>query len=218
MRNGDLLEPPALDGIAAFRVRVDGDDVYVDRFEEPRRGRTMPMYACDPEQDPRVVAIIGAGAAAAAAAEALRQLFFIGRIVMIGPEEQWPYDRPNLSKDFLAGELEAKWLPLRSPEFYEEHTIERVVGRVTGLDVSTRTLTLDDGTAMTPDAVLIASGARPRRLPVPGGTCRASSCCALRQTPRRWSLLPAAPSAPSSSARASSAWRPRPASCLAACM
>src|SRR5450759_4793625 len=169
VRNGALLEPPALDGIAAFRVRVDGDDVYVDRFEEPRRGRTMPMYACDPEQDQRVVAIIVAGAAAAAAAEALRQQFFIGRIVMIGPEDQCPYDRPNLSKDFLAGELEAKWLPLRSPEFYEEHTIERVVGRVTGLDVSTRTLTLDDGTAMTPDAVLIASGARSRRLPVPGG-------------------------------------------------
>ena len=79
----------------------------------------MPMYACDPERDPRVVAIVGAGAAAAAAAEALRQLFFIGRIVMISPEEHWPYDRPNLSKDFLAGELEAKWLPLRSPEFYE---------------------------------------------------------------------------------------------------
>ena len=168
VRSGDLLEPPALDGIAAFRVRVDSGDVYVDRSEEPRRGRTMPMYACDPEQDPRIVAIIGAGAAAAAAAEALRQLFFIGRIVMIGPEEHWPYDRPNLSKDFLAGELEAKWLPLRSPEFYEEHTIERLVARVTDLDVATRTLTLDDGTAMTPDAVLIASGGRPRRLSVPG--------------------------------------------------
>jgi apoptosis-inducing factor 3 len=168
VRSGDLLEPPALDGIAAFRVRVDGDDVYVDRSEEPRRGRTMPMYACDPEQDPRVVAIIGAGAGAAAAAEALRQLFFIGRIVMIGPEAHWPYDRPNLSKDFLAGEVEAKWLSLRSPEFYEEHTIERLVARVTDLDVSTRTLTLDDGATMTPDAVLIASGARPRRLPVPG--------------------------------------------------
>ena len=62
VRSGDLLEPPALDGIAAFRVRVDGDDVFVDRSEEPHRGRTMPMYACDPEQDPRVVAIIGAGA------------------------------------------------------------------------------------------------------------------------------------------------------------
>ena len=168
VRNGDLLEPPSLDGIAAFRVRVDGDDVYVDRSEEPRRGRTMPMYACDPEQDPRVVAVIGAGAAAAAAVEALRQECFIGRIVMIGPEEHWPYDRPNLSKDFLAGELEAKWLPLRSPEFYEEHTIERLVARVTDLDVATRTITLDDGSTMTPDAVLIASGARPRRLPVPG--------------------------------------------------
>ena len=168
VRSGDLLEPPALDGIAAFRVRVEGDDVYVDRSEEPRRGRTMPMYACDPEQDPRVVAIIGAGAAAAVAAETLRQQLFIGRIVMIGPEEHWPYDRPNLSKDYLAGELEAKWLPLRSPEFYEEHTIERLIARVTDLDTATRTLALDDGSTMTPDAVLVASGARPRRLPVPG--------------------------------------------------
>ena len=128
----------------------------------------MPMYACDPEKDPRVVAVIGAGAAAAAAVEALLQQCFIGRIVMIGPEEHWPYDRPNLSKDFLAGELEAKWLPLRSPEFYEEHTIERLIGRVTDLDVATRTITLEDGSSMTPDAVLIASGARPRRLAVPG--------------------------------------------------
>jgi NADPH-dependent 2,4-dienoyl-CoA reductase/sulfur reductase-like enzyme/nitrite reductase/ring-hydroxylating ferredoxin subunit len=168
VRSGDLVEPPALDGIAAFRVRVDGDDIYVDRSEEPRRGRTMPMYGCDPEQDPRVAALIGGGAAAAAAAEALRQLCFVGRIVMIGPEEHWPYDRPNLSKDFLAGELEAKWLPLRSPEFYDEHTIERLVGRVTDLDVATRTLRLEDGSAMTPDAILIASGARPRRLSVPG--------------------------------------------------
>jgi apoptosis-inducing factor 3 len=168
VRSGDLLEPPSLDGIAAFRVRVDGDDVHVDRSEEPRRGRTMAMYTCDLEKDPRVVAIIGAGAAAAAAAEALLQECFIGRIVMVGPEEGWPYDRPNLSKDFLAGELEAKWLPLRSAEFYEEHAIERLVGRVTELDVATRTITFEDGSSMTPTAVLIASGARPRRLSVPG--------------------------------------------------
>lgn len=168
VRNGDLLEPPSLDGIAAFRVRVEGDDVYVDRSEEPRRGRTMPMYTCDPEKDPRVVAVIGAGAAAAAAVEALLQECFIGRIVMIGPEEHWPYDRPNLSKDFLAGELEGRWLPLRLPEFYEEHAIERLVGRVTDLDVATRRITLEDGSSMTPTAVLIASGARPRRLSVPG--------------------------------------------------
>jgi NADPH-dependent 2,4-dienoyl-CoA reductase/sulfur reductase-like enzyme/nitrite reductase/ring-hydroxylating ferredoxin subunit len=168
VRGGDLLEPPALDGIAAFRVRVDGDDVYVDRSEEPPRGRTMPMYGCDPEADARVFAIVGGGAAAAAAAEALRQECFVGRIVMISPEEHPPYDRPNLSKDYLAGELESRWLPLRAPEFYEEHSIERVVAAVTRLDAATRTLTLDDGTTMTPDAVLIASGARPRRPNVPG--------------------------------------------------
>jgi NADPH-dependent 2,4-dienoyl-CoA reductase/sulfur reductase-like enzyme/nitrite reductase/ring-hydroxylating ferredoxin subunit len=168
--SGDLLDPPALDGIAAFRVRVDGDDVYVDRSEEPRRGRTMPMYACDIAADKRLFAIIGGGAAAAAAAEALRQECYIGRIMVISDEDRWPYDRPNLSKDFLAGELEAKWLPLRSPEFYEEHVIERVVGRVTRLDVADRVVTLDDGTTFTPDAVLIATGARPRRLDVPGAS------------------------------------------------
>ena len=86
VRSGDLLEPPALDGIVAFRVRVDGDDVYVDRSEEPR-----------------LVVIIGCGAAAAAAVEELRQECFVGRILMISPEDSWPYDRPNLSKDFLAG-------------------------------------------------------------------------------------------------------------------
>ncbi len=168
VRRGDLLEPPSLDGIAAFRVRVEGEDVFVDRSEEPRRGRTMPMYACDLAADARVVAVIGGGGGAAAAVEALRQECFIGRIVMISPEEEWPYDRPNLSKDFLAGELDAKWLPLRSPEFYDEHTIEHLVARVTELDVGTRRLTLEDGSTMTPDAVLIAGGARPRRLDVPG--------------------------------------------------
>ncbi|HEY5388709.1 MAG TPA: FAD-dependent oxidoreductase, partial [Thermoleophilia bacterium] len=172
VRNGDLLEPPALDGIAAFRVRVEGDDVYVDRSEEPKRGRTMPMYACDLAADPREFVIIGAGAAAAAAAEALRQECFIGRILLISPEDEWPYDRPNLSKDFLAGELEAKWLPLRSPEFYQEHTIERIVARVTRLDVASRTITLEDGATLKPDAVLVASGARPRRLDVPGAGLR----------------------------------------------
>src|SRR5664280_2317266 len=144
VRSGDLLEPPALDGIAAFRVRVDGDDVYVDRSEESRRGRTMPMYACDLDADGRLFAVIGGGAAAAAAVETLRQECYIGRILVISPEDRWPYDRPNLSKDFLAGELEATWLPLRSPEFYEEHVIERRVASVTRLDVRTRTLLLDD--------------------------------------------------------------------------
>ncbi len=168
VRTGDLLDPPPLDGIAAFRVRVDGDDVFVDRGEEPQRGRTMPMYACDPAVDARLFVVIGGGGAAAAAVETLRQECYVGRIVLITPEDRWPYDRPNLSKDFLAGELEEKWLPLRAPEFYEEHAVERIAGSVVRLDVATRTVTLDDGAVLEPDAVLIASGARPVRLEVPG--------------------------------------------------
>jgi NADPH-dependent 2,4-dienoyl-CoA reductase/sulfur reductase-like enzyme/nitrite reductase/ring-hydroxylating ferredoxin subunit len=167
VRTGDLLDPPPLDGIAAFRVRVDGDDVYVDRDREPQ-GRTMPMYACDPAVDPRLFVMIGGGGAAAAAVETLRQDCYVGRIVLITPEDRWPYDRPNLSKDYLAGELEERWLPLRAPEFYEDHAVERVAGSVARLDVATRRVTLDDGAVLEPDAVLVASGARPVRLEVPG--------------------------------------------------
>lgn len=163
---GVLLEPPALDGITTYRVRIEGEDVFVSDEKLPRPADEN-MATFDPS-DGRLFVIIGAGAAAQAAAEELRRQGYAGRLLMIGPEEQWPYDRPNLSKDYLAGELEARWLPLRSPEFYEEHDIERVTGRVAKLDVVSRTITQDDGTVWTPDAVLIASGALPRRLDVPG--------------------------------------------------
>lgn len=167
VRGGGLLEPPALDGIRAFRVRVDGDDVYVDREAAPEEApavRPAPTGA----GDGRTFAVVGGGAAGAAAVETLRDEGFGGRIVMISAEDRWPYDRPNLSKDFLTGDLEAKWLPLRSPAFYEQRGIERLRARVRELDVTTRTLRLDDGQTLVPDAVLIASGARPRRLDVPG--------------------------------------------------
>lgn len=194
VRSGDLLEPPPLDGIAAFRVRVDGEDVYVDRSEEPSHGRTMPMYGCDPAADARLFAIIGGGAAAAAAVEALRQECFVGRILVISPEDHWPYDRPNLSKDYLAGEIEDKWLPLRAPEFYEENVVERVVGRVTQLDVPSRTVTFDDGTTLTPDGLLIASGARARRLNVPGADL--PGVCTLRSWEDADAIISALANAP----------------------
>ncbi len=167
VRTGGLLEPPALDGLRAFRVRVDGDDVYVDRGAEAQGADDDQACEYHPA-DSRTFAIVGGGAAAAAAVEELRKECFAGRIVMISPEDRWPYDRPNLSKDYLTGQLEAKWLPLREPAFYEELGIERIVGRVARLDVESRVLTLDDGSILTPDAVLIATGAAPRRLGVPG--------------------------------------------------
>ena len=168
VRNGDLLEPPPLDAVPSFAVRVEGSDIYVDRPDDAKSQRPMPRCACDTARDARTFAILGGGAAAQAAVEALREEGFEGRILVITQEDRWPYDRPNLSKDYLAGEMKADWLPLRSPGFYEKHGVERVTGRITALDVPTRTVTLEDGTSLSPDAVLVATGASPRTLEVPG--------------------------------------------------
>ncbi len=167
VRDGSLLEPPAMDSVASYAVRVAGDDVYVERPEN--EGASEGASGADVTSDSRLFAIIGGGAAAAAAAETLRHEGYCGRIVMISPETRVPYDRPNLSKDYMAGEVGPDMLPLRAPDFYAQSGIERVAARVTRLDVHSRRLELTDGDLLEPDAVLVASGAEPRRLPVPGG-------------------------------------------------
>ena len=112
--------------------------------------------------------MVGGGAAGAAAVEALRQHGFGGRIVLVSREEQRPYDRPNLSKDYLAGTAGADWLPLRPASFYERHGIELLTAEVLRLDATTRRLELDDGSVFVPDAVLIATGGVPHALDTPG--------------------------------------------------
>lgn len=166
--DGDLLQPPALVGLPRFAVHLRDGDVYVDVPPDAARTRAMPMADFNPAADPRVFAIIGGGAAAATAAAALREAGYQGRVVLISAEDRWPYDRPNLSKDYLAGEAGDDWLELRPGAFYEEHGIERLHDRVTELDVPSRRITLQHGAPMTPHAVLIASGARPLPLGVPG--------------------------------------------------
>jgi NADPH-dependent 2,4-dienoyl-CoA reductase/sulfur reductase-like enzyme/nitrite reductase/ring-hydroxylating ferredoxin subunit len=168
VRTGDLLEPPALDAIPSFAVRVDGDDVYVDRPDDVKSQRPMPHSSADTTRDTRTFAVLGGGAAGGAAVEALRQEGFEGRIVLISQEDRWPYDRPNLSKDYLAGEMKADWLPLRPPASYDGLGIERIARQVTAMEVPTRTVTLADGSSLRPDAVLLATGASPRSLDVPG--------------------------------------------------
>ncbi|MGD0998228.1 MAG: FAD-dependent oxidoreductase [Thermoleophilia bacterium] len=164
---GDLLEPPPLSGLTAFPARIDDGDVYVDRPDDAPRQRTMPMAGRDPGEK-RTFAVVGGGAAGAAAVEALRQHGFAGRVVLISREDRRPYDRPNLSKDYLTGTASADWLPLRPASFYERHDIELRCAAVTRLDAATRRIELDDGTSMTPDAVLIATGGLARRVEAPG--------------------------------------------------
>jgi NADPH-dependent 2,4-dienoyl-CoA reductase/sulfur reductase-like enzyme/nitrite reductase/ring-hydroxylating ferredoxin subunit len=167
--SGDLLEPPAFDALSRFDVRVEAGRVVVTVPAEPADRRVPEMVAPDPVADTRVFAILGAGAAGYAAAQALREDGFRGRIVMVTREGRLPYDRPNLSKDYLNGHAEPAWMPLRPDEFYAEHGIEVARGRgVVRFDAATRTVTFDDGERATYDAVLVATGSTARRLQVPG--------------------------------------------------
>lgn len=115
------------------------------------------------------IVIAGAGTAAAKAAETLRKLGASQPIVMIGDEPYPPYQRPPLSKRFLAGEMAEAQLWLHGSEFFTRHGIALRLGRrVTALDPATRTLTLDDGAAQHYGALLLATGSRPRSLNLPG--------------------------------------------------
>jgi 3-phenylpropionate/trans-cinnamate dioxygenase ferredoxin reductase subunit len=113
--------------------------------------------------------IVGAGQAAAQAVDGLKRGGFDGRLVLIGEEREPPYQRPPLSKKFLAGELPAERLAIRPASFYAEaHAELRLATRAEALDAARRVLTLDGGEQLSYDRLLLATGATPRRLPVPG--------------------------------------------------
>ncbi|MBV6416648.1 MAG: Ferredoxin--NAD(P)(+) reductase fdr [Steroidobacteraceae bacterium] len=113
--------------------------------------------------------IVGAGQAAAQAVETLRRKGYADALTVIGEEPLLPYQRPPLSKKFLAGAHDAEHLPIRHRAFYDEHAVTLRLGlRATRLDPAARTLALDDGSTLDYDALLLATGSRARRLPLPG--------------------------------------------------
>ena len=114
---------------------------------------------------------MGTGAAGFAASEALRREGFQGRVVMVSREDALPYDRTLLSKDYLSEEKTMGWIPARAPAFYQTRNIDLRLGqRVTRLEPSAKKLTFADGDALAYDALLLASGSKPRTLDVPGST------------------------------------------------
>jgi 3-phenylpropionate/trans-cinnamate dioxygenase ferredoxin reductase subunit len=115
------------------------------------------------------VVIVGAGHAAGQTAASLRQKGFSGRIIMIGDEDWVPYQRPPLSKAYLAGELETERLFFKPEKFWPEHDIETMLGvHVDAIDAAVKTLVLSNGHSVQYDKLVLATGSRARELPIPG--------------------------------------------------
>jgi NADPH-dependent 2,4-dienoyl-CoA reductase/sulfur reductase-like enzyme/nitrite reductase/ring-hydroxylating ferredoxin subunit len=165
LRTGEALRAPALDPVACWRVEQRDGKIYVgeklDPGARPSRGAS--------HSGPESIVIIGGGAAGNAAAEMLRREGYVGPVTMLSADDAGPYDRPNLSKDYLAGNAPEEWIPLRSPEFYREHGIELQLGaRVVAVDPKAREVQLADGSRRHYGALLLATGAVPVRLGIPG--------------------------------------------------
>lgn len=177
--NGDMEDPPALDSLVSYPLRVDGERIMVSLPEEPQDRRMPLMCKRDTSVDSRQFVIIGAGAAGYAAAQTLREEGFRGSVVMITREDRAPYDRPNLSKDYLHGHAEPEWMPLRGEDFFKEHDITLLLNReVTRVDARSKTITFESGETMDYDALLVATGGAPVRLNIHGSDLK--NVCVLR--------------------------------------
>ncbi|MEF3368108.1 FAD-dependent oxidoreductase [Methylocystis sp. 9N] len=164
LRTGRALRAPAFDALRRWRIEKAEGKVFARELLKEAAPKSV-----DAAHAARSVVIVGAGAAGFAAAQMLRAEGYDGLVEMIGADPAEPYDRPNLSKDYLAGTAESDWLPLRDSAWYKENGVQLRLGRrAKALDTAARRLTLDDGATLSYDALLIATGASPRRLSVPG--------------------------------------------------
>jgi NADPH-dependent 2,4-dienoyl-CoA reductase/sulfur reductase-like enzyme/nitrite reductase/ring-hydroxylating ferredoxin subunit len=164
LRTGEALAAPALDPIPCWRVERAEGKVFV------REKRPAPVRKLAPSaQVPRSVVIVGGGAAGLAAADMLRREGYEGPVSLLSADDYPPCDRPNLSKDYLAGTAQEDWIPLRPPEYYAERRIELVLNaRVTAIDTAQKRLQLEGGGSRDYGALLLATGADAVRIEVPG--------------------------------------------------
>ncbi|HWL31220.1 MAG TPA: FAD-dependent oxidoreductase [Xanthobacteraceae bacterium] len=164
LRNGEAVRAPALSPLECWKVERQDGRIYV----REKQGQPKPSALSGGNMPARVV-IVGGGAAGFAAAEMLRRRGFGGSLVMLSSDAASPVDRPNLSKDYLAGSAPEDWLPLRPDEFYADSNIDlRLNAEVSRIDAAAREVLLANGTKIPYDRLLLATGAEPVRLPIPG--------------------------------------------------
>jgi NADPH-dependent 2,4-dienoyl-CoA reductase/sulfur reductase-like enzyme/nitrite reductase/ring-hydroxylating ferredoxin subunit len=166
LRTGEALRAPALNPVSCWRIEQRDGRAFVR--EKLKSASPQPQLAASGR--PGSVVIVGGGAAGNAAAEMLRREGYAGCLTMLSTDASVPYDRPNLSKNYLAGNAAEEWIPLRSAEFYQERDIDLKLGvRVAAIDTASRHVQLVDGSRYAYDALLLATGAEPVRLDLPGG-------------------------------------------------
>lgn len=165
LRTGEAVRAPAFRPIACWSVEQRDGSVFVkDKLSIQPKARAKPT-ADSPER----IVIVGGGAAGFAAAEQLRRVGYGGSIVMLSAEDAAPVDRPNLSKDYLAGTAPEAWVPLKPAGFYTENGIDlRLGATVAGIDVGSSEIALASGEKLRYERLLLATGAEPVRLSIPG--------------------------------------------------
>jgi apoptosis-inducing factor 3 len=164
LRTGEALRAPALDPVICWKVETRDGKLFVRDKEPAKKPRTAGSAKM-----PENVIIVGGGAAGNAAAEMLRREGYRGDLTLLSADDNVPCDRPALSKDFLSGSASEKMVPLRSKDFYKKHEIELLLKtRVGAIDPRNKSVQLADGKQRKFDALLLATGAEPVKLNIPG--------------------------------------------------
>jgi NADPH-dependent 2,4-dienoyl-CoA reductase/sulfur reductase-like enzyme/nitrite reductase/ring-hydroxylating ferredoxin subunit len=161
VRTGEAIDAPAIAPVACFEVERRGERLFVIGKKPPTAPKALAA--------PASVVIIGGGAAGFAAAEMLRRQGWTGTLTMVSADASAPYDRPNASKDYLAGTAPEEWMPLRGEDWYREHAIDlRLGAEVASIDIDQHAVRLKSGETVAYTALVIATGAEPIRLAIPG--------------------------------------------------
>lgn len=165
LRTGQALKAPAFAPLACWTVEIKGNKAYVRSAQALSSAPASQPAATAPNR----VVIIGGGAAAFACAQRLRERGFAGCLILLSADADPPCDRPNLSKDYLAGTADEAWIPLQAPEFYTDNRIDlRLNCEVTAIDPGTKRVSIASGEHHDYDALVLATGAEPNHLPLPG--------------------------------------------------